>query len=140
MLLLGVNVGIKVGLASRNGLLDALLRVPALSHVALQLPGKLDIVRDVQVDLEVQQVAHALVVEGVEALNDEDLQARDQELGGVSRQVCAERRTVEGVRSEGLQYAILCCLLQGRRVPAWRIRRLVVRRAAGRQVSQAGTA
>ena len=44
MLLLGVDVGIKVRLAGRNGLLDALLRVPPLSHVTLQLPGELDVV------------------------------------------------------------------------------------------------
>ena len=107
MLLLGVDVGIKVRLAGCNRLLDALLRVPPLSHVALQLPGELDVVRDVQVDLEVQQIAHTLVVEGMEALNDQDLQAGGQELGGVSRQTCAEQRTAGGVTLRSLRYAIL---------------------------------
>ena len=41
--------------------------------VHLQLPGELDVVADVQVDLEVQQVPHALVVEGVQALDHQDL-------------------------------------------------------------------
>jgi hypothetical protein len=34
----------------------------------LDLPRKLDLVGDVQVDLEVEQRAHALVSEGVQAL------------------------------------------------------------------------
>lgn len=44
----------------------------ALHHVPLDLPRELDLVRDVQVDGEVQQVAHALVHEGVEPLDDDD--------------------------------------------------------------------
>lgn len=73
MLLLGVDVGIKVGLARLDGGLDGLERVPALGHVTLDLPRKLDIVRDVQVDLEVEQVTHALIVKGVQALDDQNL-------------------------------------------------------------------
>ena len=76
MLLLGVDVGIEVRLAGVDGLLDALGRVAALLHVPLQLPGKLDIVTDVQVQLEVQQVPHALVKEGMKALHHQDLQSR----------------------------------------------------------------
>jgi hypothetical protein len=46
----------------------------ALAH--LDLPGELDLVGDVQVDLEVAQVTHALVVEGVQALNDQNLRSK----------------------------------------------------------------
>ena len=73
-LLLGVDVGVEVGLARLDGGLDGLQRVAALLHVALDLPGELDLVADVQVDLEVQQVGHALVVEGVQPLQHHDLQ------------------------------------------------------------------
>lgn len=52
--------------------LDGLQGVSALHHVPLDLPRELDLVRDVKVDGEVQQVAHALVDEGVEALDDHD--------------------------------------------------------------------
>ena len=76
MLLLGVDVGIEVRLAGVDGLLDALGRVAALLHVPLQLPGKLDIVTDVQVQLEVQQVPHTLIKEGMKALHHQDLQSR----------------------------------------------------------------
>ncbi len=68
VLLLHVDVRVKVRLARLNAGLDALQRVAALGHVALDLPRKLDLVADVQVDLEVDQLAHALVVEGVQAL------------------------------------------------------------------------
>lgn len=44
----------------------------ALHHVPLDLPCELDLVRDVKVDGEVEQFAHALVDEGVEALDDDD--------------------------------------------------------------------
>jgi hypothetical protein len=50
--------------------LDGLQGVAALGHVTLDLPRELHLVGDVQVDLEVQQVAHALVVERVQALDD----------------------------------------------------------------------
>ena len=43
-----------------------------LLHVPLDLPRELDLVRDVKVDGEVQQVAHALVHEGVEPFDDND--------------------------------------------------------------------
>jgi hypothetical protein len=73
VLLLGVDVGVKVGLAALDGLLDGVQAVAALRHVALDLPRKLDLVGDVEVDLEVDQLADALVEEGVEALDDQDL-------------------------------------------------------------------
>ena len=76
-LLLRVDELVKVGLARLDRRLDRLERVAALGHVALDLPRELDLVRDVEVDLEVEQVAHALVVEGVQALDDEDLGGLD---------------------------------------------------------------
>lgn len=65
-----------------DGGLDGLERVSALHHVPLDLPRELDLVGDVQVDREVEQVAHALVDEGVEALDDDDGGGLDL-LGGV---------------------------------------------------------
>jgi len=56
--------------------------VAALGHVALDLPRKLDLIADVEVDLEVDQVAHALIEEGVEALDHQDLGVGGLGLGG----------------------------------------------------------
>ena len=53
LLLLGVNVGIEVGLAGLNGLLDRLDRVSALLVVTLHLPVELGLGGDVDVDTEV---------------------------------------------------------------------------------------
>ena len=74
LLLLGVDVGIEVGLAGLDRGLDGLQAVAALRHVALDLPRKLDLVADVQVDLEVAEVSHPVVEEGVQALDHQDLQ------------------------------------------------------------------
>ena len=63
---------VKIGLPRLDGRLDRLQTVPTLLHVALNLPGKLDVVRDVQVEAEVQQVAHSRVVHGVQALDDDN--------------------------------------------------------------------
>ena len=68
---------VEVGLARLDGLLDRLERVAALDHVALDLPGELDVVRDVEVEREVEELAHALVGHGVEALDDDDGRRRD---------------------------------------------------------------
>lgn len=62
--------------------LDGLQRVAALHHVALDLPRELDLVRDVEVDGEVKEVAHALVHERVQPLDDDDRGCLDL-LGGV---------------------------------------------------------
>jgi hypothetical protein len=43
VLLLRVDVGVEVGLACLDARLDALQRVPALLHVALDLPRELDL-------------------------------------------------------------------------------------------------
>ena len=72
---LGVNVLVKVGFAGLDGGLNVLQAVAALLHVALNLPRELDLGRDVEVDLVVAQLRHALVEEGVEALDDEHLHA-----------------------------------------------------------------
>lgn len=69
-----------------DGGLDGLKRVSALHHVPLDLPRELDLVRDIQVDGEVQQVAHAVVDERVEALDNDDRGGLDL-LGGVQRAV-----------------------------------------------------
>ncbi len=76
MLLLGVDVGVEVRSPGLDGGLDGLQAVAPLLHVALDLPCELDLVTDVQVDAEVVQLAHALVVEGVEALQHHDLRTR----------------------------------------------------------------
>ncbi len=53
LLLLGVNVGIKVGLAGLDRLLDRLNRVAAFLVVSLHLPVELGLGGDVDVDTEV---------------------------------------------------------------------------------------
>merc|ERR1719313_2481263 len=77
VLLLGVHVGSEVGLAALDGVLDLLQGPPALLHVALDLPRELDLVRDVEVDLEVEQLLHALVKERVQTLDDQDFRGLD---------------------------------------------------------------
>merc|ERR1740130_1272413 len=64
---------VEVRLARLDRGLDRLKRVAALLHVALDLPGELDLIRDVEVDREVHEIAHARVVERVEALDDHDV-------------------------------------------------------------------
>ena len=78
MLLLGVNVGIKVGLARLNALLDALLGVTALLAVPLQLPGKFHVIADVQVQLEVHEIPYALIIKWVQALSHQNLHTDTQ--------------------------------------------------------------
>ena len=73
VLLLRVDVGIKVRSPGLDRGLDGLQAVTPLLHVALDLPCKLDLVTDVEVDPEVVQVTHALVIEGVQALDHQDL-------------------------------------------------------------------
>ena len=68
---------VEVGLSGFDRLLDRLERVAALDHVSLDLPGELDVVRDVEVEREVEELAHALVGHGVEALDDDDGRRRD---------------------------------------------------------------
>lgn len=51
----------------------------------LDLPRELDLIRDVEVDLEVEQVTHALVVERVQAFNHQDLCNQGVQVG-VSRE------------------------------------------------------
>lgn len=70
---LGVNVLVEVGLAGLDGCLDVLEAVAALLHVTLDLPCELHLGGDVEVDLVVAQLCHTVIVEGVEALNDEHL-------------------------------------------------------------------
>ena len=82
ILLLGVDELIEIGLARLDGSLDGLEGVTTLGHVTLDLPGELDVVGDVEVDLEIEHVADALVGEGVETLEDKDGGGLDL-LGGV---------------------------------------------------------
>jgi len=51
--------------------------VATLCHVALDLPGKLGLVRDVQVDLEVNEVVDTVIVKWVETFNDQNLGGLD---------------------------------------------------------------
>ena len=44
-----------------------------LSHITLNLPGELGLVRDVEIDAEINELVHAVIKERVETLNDEDL-------------------------------------------------------------------
>ena len=76
--LLGVDERVEVGLARLDGGLDGLQGVATLGHVALDLPGELHVVGDVEVDLEVEHLAHALIREGVEALEDQDVGGLDR--------------------------------------------------------------
>ena len=69
VLLLGVDEGVEIVFAGCDGGLDGLQGVPPLLHVSLDLPGKLDLVRDVEVDLDVHQISDSLVVERVETLS-----------------------------------------------------------------------
>merc|ERR1712217_342267 len=69
--------GIEIWLAGINGGLDGLERVSALLHVALHLPGKFYVVSDVQVNRKVQELAHALVHERMQPLDDEDWRGLD---------------------------------------------------------------
>ena len=64
ILLLGVDELIEIGLARLDGSLDGLEGVTTLGHVTLDLPGELDVVGDVEVDLEIEHVADALVGKG----------------------------------------------------------------------------
>jgi len=69
---LGGNVLVEVGLAGLDGSHDGLEAVAALLHVTLDLPVQLDLVGDVKVKGEVEEVTDALVVHGVETLEDDD--------------------------------------------------------------------
>ena len=73
LLLLRVDVGVEVRLPGVDGGLDALKGVSTLCHIALDLPGELDLVGDVEVDAEVDQVVDTVIVEGVKSLDDENL-------------------------------------------------------------------
>ena len=73
LLLLGINVGVEIGLTGLDGGLDGLQGVATLSHITLDLPGELGLVGDVQVDAEIDELVDAVIEEGVETLNDEDL-------------------------------------------------------------------
>ena len=73
VLLLRVDEGVEIRLARLDGRLDGLERVTTLGHVALNLPRKLNLVGDVQVNLEIKHVAHALVGERVKTFEDEHL-------------------------------------------------------------------
>lgn len=109
VLLLWVDVGIEVGLAGLNGLLDAVQAVATLSHVTLDLPCELDLVRDIQVDLEVNQVAHTLVVEGVQALNHKDLQNKAQAAENIATlKVEEEQVMAEAKMDQGMFFAGAC--------------------------------
>ena len=86
ILLLGVNVGIKVGLTGLDGSQDGLEGVSTLLHVTLDLPVKLDLRGDIKVESEVEEVTDTLVVHGVETLEDDD-GGRLNGLGGVKGSV-----------------------------------------------------
>lgn len=92
LLLLGIDIGIKIGLAGLDGGLDGLQGVATLSHITLDLPGKLDLVRDVEIDAEIHQVVDAVIKEWVQAFNDQDLRGINA-LRGVqeSRNVVVDR-------------------------------------------------
>ena len=76
LLLLGLDVRREVRLARVDRRLHVLHRRAALGDVALRLPRKLDLVGDVEVDGQVERVAHAIVVERVQALEDDDRRRR----------------------------------------------------------------
>jgi hypothetical protein len=47
--------------------------VTTLGHITLDLPSELGLVRDIQIDTEIDEVVDAVIEEGVETFNDEDL-------------------------------------------------------------------
>merc|ERR1719258_752851 len=73
----GSTYAAKSDLRALDGILDLFQGPAALAHVALDLPSVLDRVRDVEVDLEVKELLHALVEERVQAFNDQDLRGLD---------------------------------------------------------------
>jgi hypothetical protein len=75
--LLRVDIGVEVGLTGLDGCLDRIEGVATLCHIALYLPCKLDVIRDIEVDTEVNKFVDAVIVEGVEAFDDEDLWGLD---------------------------------------------------------------
>ena len=82
VLLLGVDELVEVGLARLDRSLDGLERVATLGHVALNLPGELNVIGDIEVNLEVEHLTDTLVREGVEALENENVGGFNL-LGGV---------------------------------------------------------
>jgi hypothetical protein len=93
-LLLGVNVSIEIGLSGLNGSHDGFKRVTTLFHITLDLPVKLDIIRDIKVKGEVKQVTDTIVVHGVKTLEDDDRGGFDG-LGSVKSSVDV---VVDGLR------------------------------------------
>jgi hypothetical protein len=73
LLLLRIDVGIEIGLTGVDGSLDRFQRVTTLGHVTLDLPGELSLIRDIQIDTEINEIVDTVIVERVETFNDEDL-------------------------------------------------------------------
>mmetsp|Transcript_13714 Transcript_13714/g.23546 ORF Transcript_13714/g.23546 Transcript_13714/m.23546 type:complete len:242 (+) Transcript_13714:448-1173(+) len=78
VLLLGLNVRLEVWPPGFDALENVLELVAALCHISLDLPGKLHLVGNVEVDGEIQEIADTLVEHGVKALNDNDVVGVDQ--------------------------------------------------------------
>ena len=76
--LLRLDVRGEIRLAAVDGRLHLLHGGATLGDVALGLPGELDIVGDVEVDGEIERLVDAVVVHGVEALEDDDRLRRDR--------------------------------------------------------------
>lgn len=85
-LLLGVDVGVEIGLASFDGSKDGLQRVTTFFHITLDLPVKLDIRGDIKVKAEVNKVSDTVIVEGVESLENDNGRGFNG-LGGVKSSV-----------------------------------------------------
>jgi hypothetical protein len=73
LLFLWVNVSIEIWLSGIDRGLDGLQRMSTLSHITLNLPGEFNLIGDVQVDAEIDQVIHAIIIEWVKSFNDQDL-------------------------------------------------------------------
>ena len=69
-----LNILVVVGLHKAEPLLDAALDVSsALSHVTKQSSGQAEVRFGVGKDLEIKHVQHALVMQGKDAFQDEDM-------------------------------------------------------------------
>jgi hypothetical protein len=51
--------------------------VTTLGHITLDLPSELGLIRDIQVDTEINKIVDTVIVERVETFDDEDLRGLD---------------------------------------------------------------
>lgn len=67
-----INAGTNAGFVGLNGSHGGFKRVTMFFHLTLNLPVKLDIVRDIKADGEVKKVANTFITHGAKTLKDDD--------------------------------------------------------------------